>query len=87
MQKSISKKDNLLVLSGGMDSVTMLYEYREQIGMAVTFDYGSNHAEKEIACAKLHAERLGIPHIIIPLSFIKYYFLLFSSLYFSELFC
>jgi len=74
MQKSTSKKDNLLVLSGGMDSVTMLYEYREQIGMAVTFDYGSNHAAKEIACAKLHAERLGIPHIIIPLAFIKDYF-------------
>ena len=74
MQKSTSKKDNLLVLSGGMDSVTMLYEYREQIGLAVTFDYGSKHAAKEIACAKLHAERLGIKHIIIPLAFIKDYF-------------
>ena len=67
-------KDALIILSGGMDSVTMLYEYRERIAMALTFDYGSNHAENEIACARLHCERLGIRHIIIPLDFIHRYF-------------
>ena len=30
-------KDTLLVLSGGMDSTTMLYEYRSRIALAVTF--------------------------------------------------
>lgn len=64
----------MIILSGGMDSVTMLYEYRERIAMALTFDYGSNHAENEIACARLHCERLGIRHIIIPLDFIHRYF-------------
>lgn len=42
--------------------------------MAVTFDYGSNHAQKEIAFAKLHCERLQIPHLIIPLAFMQEYF-------------
>ena len=37
------KKDSVLVLSGGVDSTTMLWEYRDRIAMAVTFDYGSNH--------------------------------------------
>lgn len=67
-------KDTLIILSGGMDSVTMLYEYRERIALALTFDYGSNHAQREIPMAKLHCQRLGIPHIIIPLSFMHDYF-------------
>ena len=64
----------MIILSGGMDSVTMLYEYRDCIELALTFDYGSNHAENEIACARLHCERLGIRHIIIPLDFMHRYF-------------
>lgn len=67
-------KDSVIIVSGGMDSITMLYNYKKVIGLAITFDYGSNHAEKEIAFAKLHCERLGIPHLIIPLSFIHEYF-------------
>lgn len=67
-------KDSVIILSGGMDSVTMLYEYQQQIALAVTFDYGSNHAKKEIAFAKLHCERLQIPHLIIPLAFMQEYF-------------
>ena len=67
-------KDSILVLSGGMDSTTMLYDYRERIALAVSFHYGSNHNDKELAFAKLHCERLGIPHLIIPLAFIKEHF-------------
>lgn len=67
-------KDSIIVLSGGMDSTTMLYDYRERIAMAVSFHYGSNHNDKELAFAKLHCERLGIPHLIIPLAFIKEHF-------------
>jgi 7-cyano-7-deazaguanine synthase len=67
-------KDSLIIVSGGMDSVTMLYEYRERIGLALTFDYGSNHADREISCAILHCRRLGIRHIIIPLDFMRSYF-------------
>ncbi|MGM9841868.1 MAG: 7-cyano-7-deazaguanine synthase QueC [Candidatus Limisoma sp.] len=67
-------KDSLIVLSGGMDSVTLLYDYRDVVALAVTFDYGSNHNAREIACARLHCERLGIEHIVIPLAFVAQYF-------------
>ncbi len=67
-------KDSLLVFSGGMDSTTMLYEYQERIALALSFHYGSNHNDKELAFAKLHCQRLGIEHIIIPLGFIKEHF-------------
>ena len=67
-------KEKLIIVSGGMDSITLLNEYKDEIAMAVTFDYGSNHAEKEIPMAKLHCERLGIKHIVIPLAFIHEYF-------------
>lgn len=67
-------KDSLIIVSGGMDSTTLLYEYRDSIAMAVTFDYGSNHARKEIPFARLHCERLGIRHLVIPLDFMHQYF-------------
>lgn len=57
-----------------MDSVTLLHEYKDDIALAVTFDYGSNHAAKEIPFAQLHCQRLGIEHIIIPLDFMHQYF-------------
>ncbi len=59
-----------MVLSGGMDSVTMLYEYAPRIDMAVNFSYGSNHNERELECARYHCRRLGIELIEIDLSFI-----------------
>ena len=67
-------KDSVLILSGGMDSVTMLYEFRDRIALAVSFDYGSNHNAREIPFARLHCERLGIEHLVIPLSFMGQYF-------------
>lgn len=67
-------KDALMVLSGGMDSVTMLYEYAGSIDMAVSFNYGSNHNAREIECAAEHCRSLGIEHTVIDLSFIGRYF-------------
>lgn len=67
-------KKSLIILSGGMDSVTMLYEYQDQIALAVSFDYGSNHNEREISFARLHCERLHIDHLVIPLKFMGQYF-------------
>lgn len=74
MQKSTFNKDCIIILSGGMDSVTLLHEYRDRVALAVTFDYGSNHAPREIACARENCEALGIEHIIIPLAFMHDYF-------------
>lgn len=70
----MKKKNKLIILSGGLDSTTMLYDYQDEIELALTFDYGSNHAKKEIECAKYHCKKLGIEHIIIPLDFMKQYF-------------
>ena len=67
-------KDSVLILSGGMDSVTMLYEYRDRIALCVSFDYGSNHNARELPFARLHCQRLGIEHLTIPLSFMGQYF-------------
>ena len=33
-------KDSVLILSGGVDSVTLLYEEQERIALAISFDYG-----------------------------------------------
>ncbi len=68
------KKDCILILSGGMDSTTLLYDYRDRIALAVSFDYGSKHNAREITCAKLHCQRLGIEHLVIPLQFMAQYF-------------
>ncbi|MBO4805050.1 MAG: 7-cyano-7-deazaguanine synthase QueC [Paludibacteraceae bacterium] len=67
-------KDSVIIVSGGMDSTVMLYEYQERIALAVSFHYGSNHNDKEIPFAKKHCEKLGIKHITIPLQFMKEYF-------------
>ena len=64
----------LLVYSGGLDSTTLLYEYRDSIALAVTFDYGSKHNAREIDCARENCRRLGIRQLVIPLGFIGQYF-------------
>lgn len=57
-----------------MDSITMLYEYKERIALGVSFNYGSKHNAKEIAFARMHCERLGIEFLEIPLGFMQQYF-------------
>ena len=67
-------KDSVIIVSGGMDSVTMLHEYRDRIAVGISFDYGSNHNAREIPFARMHCERLGIKHIVISLDFMNRYF-------------
>lgn len=67
-------KNSVIILSGGMDSVTLLYHKKNEIALAVTFDYGSNHNKREAECAKYHCKQLGIEHIIISLDFMHQYF-------------
>lgn len=67
-------KDTAIIVSGGMDSVTLLYEWRERIALAVSFDYGGNHNAREIPFAELHCRRLGIRHVTVPLAFMHQYF-------------
>ena len=70
----MTEKDSVIIYSGGLDSTTLLYEERARVALAVTFDYGSNHAAREIACARHHCALLGVEHLIIDLAFMKRYF-------------
>ena len=70
----MNHKDSLIIVSGGMDSITLLYDCKDSIALAVSFDYGSNHNAREIPFARLHCRRLGIRHVVIPLEFMHTYF-------------
>ena len=58
----------LLICSGGFDSVTLAYRLaaEQSLGTLLTFDYGQRH-RKEIDAARLAAERLGVPHLIMDI--------------------
>ncbi len=68
------QKTSVLIVSGGMDSITLLYDHKDEIALGISFDYGSNHNAREIPFAKMHCERLGIKHITINLDFMHQYF-------------
>ena len=57
-----------------MDSVTMLWEYKDEIAAAVTFQYGSNHNRREAECARRNCEILGVKWIEIDLTFMARHF-------------
>lgn len=57
-----------------MDSTTLLHERKDEIALAMTFDYGSRHNAREIECARKNCEMLGIEHLVIPLAFMGQYF-------------
>lgn len=64
------EKDALIVLSGGMDSTTMLHEFADRIALAVTFNYGSNHNAREIECASYNCRKLGVELIVVDMPFV-----------------
>ena len=66
----------MVLVSGGMDSVTVLYEAAHSFSVAGTlsFDYGSKHNHKEIPFAAVHARNLNVPHEIIQLDFVRHLF-------------
>ena len=64
----------VIVYSGGMDSTTLLHQYKDSIGLAVTFTYGARQDEAQTACAAENCSLLGIEHIVIPLDFMGRYF-------------
>ncbi|MDE6366183.1 MAG: 7-cyano-7-deazaguanine synthase, partial [Muribaculaceae bacterium] len=68
------EKDALIVLSGGMDSVTLLHDRIDSIALAVNFVYGSNHNLRELDCARQHCQQLGVELLEIHLDFMGEYF-------------
>lgn len=67
-------KDSVIIVSGGLDSITLLYEKADEIALGISFDYGQNHSKNEIPLAEYHCKQLGIPHVTIPLKFMNEYF-------------
>lgn len=67
-------KNSAIILSGGLDSVTLLYDRQDDIALAISFNYGQNHAGKEIPLARYHAKRLGIEFVEIDLKFMAKHF-------------
>lgn len=70
----MEKKDSVIIVSGGMDSITLLYDMQQRIALGISFDYGSNHNAHEIPFAEEHCRKLGIRHIVINLDFMHRYF-------------
>jgi len=62
------KSKAIVILSGGMDSTTLLYYMNRKYDVqAITFDYGQRH-RKEIECARKTCEVLGVKHTIVDIS-------------------
>jgi 7-cyano-7-deazaguanine synthase len=62
----------ICVLSGGMDSTTLLYKLlsEKKEVEALSFNYGQRH-KKELESAKATCQKLGVPHKVIDLSFLR----------------
>lgn len=52
-----------LLLSGGMDSLSIAWWKRPEIG--ITIDYGQLAAQAEITASQLICRRLGIEHHVV----------------------
>ena len=63
----------IVLLSGGVDSVTALYQAVDSHTVAgtVSFDYGSKHNSQELAFARWHSDYLKIPAHVISLPFVN----------------
>jgi len=59
----------VVVLSGGMDSVTLLHRIRKEgfEPLPITFFYGQKHATREIGFARYWADKFGVRHEVVDL--------------------
>ncbi len=67
-----SRKSVVVLLSGGMDSVTAFHDAaaHHELKAALSFQYGSKHNAREIPFAAAHCAELGVPHLVVKLDFI-----------------
>jgi len=64
-----NKKTAIVILSGGVDSTTLLYDMKKKLDKvyAITFDYRQKH-RREIECAKMTCAKLGVEHLVVDVS-------------------
>lgn len=69
---SVEAQKIVAVVSGGMDSVTMLHDLVDQGNdvAVISFDYGQRHV-KELDVAAQNAEKLGLDHTIVRMDFMR----------------
>lgn len=67
----VMQKDIVILYSGGMDSSVALYKYADRIRLAVSFNYGSKHNDREILFAAHNCAALGIEHRVIEMDLNK----------------
>lgn len=60
-----------LLLSGGIESTILAYEYKPDI--AVTINYGQASADSEIKASKYICAQLNIKHIILDVNIMQYF--------------
>lgn len=67
----------VVLVSGGMDSVTALYHTADTFDLVagVSFDYGAKHNDREIPFAAVHCGKLGVRHEVISLPFMNELFI------------
>ena len=67
----------IVLLSGGLDSVTNFYaacaDQNLQVVLALTMDYGQQASERELTVARWHARKMGVPHKILKTQLFKKY--------------
>ena len=63
----------VVLVSGGMDSVTALYHTADKFDLVaeVSFNYGAKHNDREIPFAAVHCGNLGVRHEVISLAFMN----------------
>jgi 7-cyano-7-deazaguanine synthase len=69
-QPGDDRRPVVVLVSGGLDSVTALYEAHasDRVVLTMSFDYGAKHNGCELPMAAWHAEALGVPHRVIPMA-------------------
>jgi len=74
ISRQIMKEKTVILLSGGLDSTTLLHYLKKQLGChaiyALTFNYGQKHFDRELACARWQINHLGVrEHLVVDISF------------------
>ena len=67
----MSKRNSIILLSGGLDSLVSLGLKKDSVALAITFDYGQKSAKEEIEASRKICEYYNVEHKVIKLDWLK----------------